>query len=440
MAQSKGDGGNHDVIIVGGGHNGLVAATPWDAPARRCWWGAARDCRRRLRHRGVLSWRQILLVQLRGRRAPAADHQRAGALHAIWSRALCTGSAGLPCSTMAPHLRLAGRRQDAEATREDLAGRKTRGCSETGSARRGFGDLTAHWTLDNPPMRSEVIQLFETAGEEELLDEFLFGSTRDLLSRYFKSPQIRGFYTFFGIVSIWGGTLQRPARAISSAITLPANSRIPSAAGPSRRAAWVRHDGLGAELGTVGQADAFDTVAIDQNLHDRRIGEDLAAMRDDAARQRRSDRTHAALREGPAAEGILEFAGSVIAEEIARAGRRGSAPDRDDAEERVKTADLRRLEVALKRSRVDPNRNSSSNSSSPAVSNSWITSERIGGLSSVQCAVRSPNRRSREPNLSSPLASSGEIFSSCFSVLSTSCQTKMWEPSSNKAKPCGSGA
>jgi phytoene dehydrogenase-like protein len=88
---------------------------------------------------------------------------------------------------------------------EKISPDEAKGLMKFGQRLRRFGDLTAHWTLDNPPMRSEMVALFEEAGEEELLNEFLFGSTRDLLSRYFKSPQIRGFYTFFGIVSIWGG-------------------------------------------------------------------------------------------------------------------------------------------------------------------------------------------------------------------------------------------
>ena len=98
-----------------------------------------------------------------------------------------------------------------------------------GARLRRFGDLTAHWTLANPPARSEMIKHFEDAGEDDPLNEFLFGSTRDLLTGYFKSEQIRGFYTFFGFVSIWGDPPLR-VRAICLATTLRANSSRHSAA------------------------------------------------------------------------------------------------------------------------------------------------------------------------------------------------------------------
>ena len=98
--------------------------------------------------------------------------------------------------------------QDVDKTLKQLekfAPDDAKGLLRFGSRLRRFGDLTSHWTLSAPPARSEMIKLFEDAGEEDLLNEFLFGSTRDLLTKYFTSAQVRGFYTFFGIVSIWGG-------------------------------------------------------------------------------------------------------------------------------------------------------------------------------------------------------------------------------------------
>lgn len=98
--------------------------------------------------------------------------------------------------------------QDVDKTLKQLerySADEAKGLLRFGSRLRRFGDLTAQWTLTEPPTRSAMIKHFEDAGEEDLLNEFLFASTRDLLSRYFKSEQIRGFYTFFGIVSIWGG-------------------------------------------------------------------------------------------------------------------------------------------------------------------------------------------------------------------------------------------
>jgi len=70
---------------------------------------------------------------------------------------------------------------------------------------RRFAELIRPWLLRPPPTRSEVMAEFERAGEQDLFDEFVLLSTRDLLDRYFESEHIKGFLTFFGMVSIWGG-------------------------------------------------------------------------------------------------------------------------------------------------------------------------------------------------------------------------------------------
>jgi phytoene dehydrogenase-like protein len=68
-----------------------------------------------------------------------------------------------------------------------------------------FADIATPWLLQPPPRRSAVVRAFEDAGEAELLDEFILMSTRDLLDRYFDSEHLKGFLTFFGMISIWGG-------------------------------------------------------------------------------------------------------------------------------------------------------------------------------------------------------------------------------------------
>ena len=68
-----------------------------------------------------------------------------------------------------------------------------------------FAQIVTPWLLDAPPERSEVLRAFEQEGEEELFNEFVLLSTRDLLDRYFESEHLKGFLTFFGMISIWGG-------------------------------------------------------------------------------------------------------------------------------------------------------------------------------------------------------------------------------------------
>jgi phytoene dehydrogenase-like protein len=68
-----------------------------------------------------------------------------------------------------------------------------------------FAEIMRPFLMSSPPQRSEVLAAFEAAGESELFDEFVLLSTRDLLDRYFESEHLKGFLNFFGMVSIWGG-------------------------------------------------------------------------------------------------------------------------------------------------------------------------------------------------------------------------------------------
>jgi phytoene dehydrogenase-like protein len=68
-----------------------------------------------------------------------------------------------------------------------------------------FAALVTPWLLRAPPTRSEVLGAFERAGDDELFNEFVLMSTRDLLDRYFESEHLKGFLNFFGMISVWGG-------------------------------------------------------------------------------------------------------------------------------------------------------------------------------------------------------------------------------------------
>ena len=70
---------------------------------------------------------------------------------------------------------------------------------------RRFAEIVSPWLLQPPPRRSELMRAFEEAGEEQLFNEFVLLSTRDLLDKYFESEHLKGFLTFFGMVSIYGG-------------------------------------------------------------------------------------------------------------------------------------------------------------------------------------------------------------------------------------------
>jgi phytoene dehydrogenase-like protein len=196
----------YDVIIVGGGHNGLVAAN---------YLGRAGKKVLVVERREILGGACVTEEFFPGARFSSCSFIQAVLRPKIIQDLELTSRFGLEMYAPDPqgfalfddgsHILLW---QDVDKTLrqlERMAPEDAKGLLRFGSRLRRFSDLTAHWMLDRPPARSEMIRQFETAGEEDLLNEFLFGSTRDLLNRYFTSPQVRGFYTFFGIVSIWGG-------------------------------------------------------------------------------------------------------------------------------------------------------------------------------------------------------------------------------------------
>jgi phytoene dehydrogenase-like protein len=69
---------------------------------------------------------------------------------------------------------------------------------------RRFGDITRDVLLSEPLSRSEFIALFEAEGEQDLLQDFVFSSSRDLTEKYIQSERMRGHMNFLGMVSTWG--------------------------------------------------------------------------------------------------------------------------------------------------------------------------------------------------------------------------------------------
>ncbi|GAA2410548.1 NAD(P)/FAD-dependent oxidoreductase [Actinomadura vinacea] len=68
-----------------------------------------------------------------------------------------------------------------------------------------FAQIITPFLMRPPTSRSAVLRAFEEAGAEDLFDEFVLSSTKDLLDRYFESEHIKGLFTFFGMISVWGG-------------------------------------------------------------------------------------------------------------------------------------------------------------------------------------------------------------------------------------------
>jgi phytoene dehydrogenase-like protein len=70
---------------------------------------------------------------------------------------------------------------------------------------RRFSKIVEPYLLSDPPELSELIARFERAGEIDLYHEFVTSSIADLTERWFENDLLRGAFQFFALVSIYAG-------------------------------------------------------------------------------------------------------------------------------------------------------------------------------------------------------------------------------------------
>ena len=69
-----------------------------------------------------------------------------------------------------------------------------------------LASILDQWLLvDEPPSLDQVVATFIDSGEEELFTEFFTLSGLDLVDRYFESDILKGLLMFTAMVSVWGG-------------------------------------------------------------------------------------------------------------------------------------------------------------------------------------------------------------------------------------------
>ncbi|MGE0218635.1 phytoene desaturase family protein [Mycolicibacterium sp.] len=98
--------------------------------------------------------------------------------------------------------------KDLDRTLKEIAkfsDKDARAFLDFGMRVKKFASLLTPFLLSPAPSRSQVVAAFEAAGAEDLFNELVLLSTRDLLDRYFENEHIKGLFTFFGMISIWGG-------------------------------------------------------------------------------------------------------------------------------------------------------------------------------------------------------------------------------------------
>ncbi len=196
---------SYDAVIIGGGHNGLVAAnylaragkTVCVVEARNVVGGAC------VTEELVPGSRWSSCSFVMGMLRPEIIAELELEKHGL--RAISPEIQGFGLWDDGDHVML---HKDVDLTLKSIEAHSNpdaKGFFEFGARLKRFADLTRDWLLSDPPERSEVFARFEAAGETELLNEFLLLSTSDLLDRYITSERLKGFMMFLGMVSIWGG-------------------------------------------------------------------------------------------------------------------------------------------------------------------------------------------------------------------------------------------
>jgi phytoene dehydrogenase-like protein len=195
-----------DVIVIGAGHNGLIAANYLADNGKR-----VLVLERRERVGGATVTEELIP----GFRMSSCSYV-SGLLHPTILRDLQLGDHGLELyqtdmgstNILEDGRHLFVYRELAKALNdiERVAPGASEGFVQFGLRLERFAQLTRPWILDSdPPSISEVAATFEASGEQRLFEEFFGLSIKDLLDRYISSDILAGLMTFLAVVSVYGG-------------------------------------------------------------------------------------------------------------------------------------------------------------------------------------------------------------------------------------------
>jgi phytoene dehydrogenase-like protein len=197
---------HYDAIVVGSGHNGLIAANYLADAGKKVLV---------VERRGKVGGATVTEEVIPGYRASALSYV-SGLLHPKILKDLRLDQHGLKLYQTemgdtnifrdGRHLFLYRDLSRTLREMQETAPEDANGLVAFGLRLERFAAFTGQWLLSpNPPAVDEVMRTFYESGESDLFTEFFTLSVLDLLERYFKTDLMKGLATFLAVVGVWGG-------------------------------------------------------------------------------------------------------------------------------------------------------------------------------------------------------------------------------------------
>ena len=195
----------YDVIVVGAGHNGLVTANYLARYGRKVLVLEARDVVGGASVTEELipgaKWSSCAFIADMIRPEIVADLD----LRRFGFHMYSPSTMGYAQFRDGRHLFLHKRVADTLRGLEKHSKSDAKNFMEWGARLRRFGDYMRPWLMSSPPSRQYIRDEFERNGEVDLYHDFFESSTRDMMDRAFETDLIKGFLTFYGMVSVYAG-------------------------------------------------------------------------------------------------------------------------------------------------------------------------------------------------------------------------------------------
>jgi phytoene dehydrogenase-like protein len=195
----------YDAIVIGAGHNGLVTANYLARYGKKVLVLEARDVVGGAAVTEELipgaKWSSCAFIADMIRPEIVADLElRKFGFHMYSPSTM--GFAMLPDGR---HLFLHKRVADTLRELEKHSVPDAKNFLQWGARLRRFGDYMRPWLMSAPPTRDFIRSEFARNKELDLFHDFFESSTRDLMDQYFENDLIKGFLTFYGMVSVFAG-------------------------------------------------------------------------------------------------------------------------------------------------------------------------------------------------------------------------------------------